>query len=352
MKDYYKILGIERDATKETIDAAYRKLALQWHPDRNPDNPKEATEKFKEVAEAYEVLGNPDKRRNYDNPSTRSFSNFGQGGFRSPVDIFNAFFGGGFARRQGIDVEMPIELTFEEAALGCIKDVTITIKERCDECNGTGATSWKPCIVCAGTGRQIVRQDPFVMQTICGTCRGAGRLVDSGCVKCRQQGISGTKQEAVSVKIPAGAFSGLRMKATGHGEMDENGHKGDLYLVLNIQKHPFFTRQDSDIICEVPVAYSTMVLGGDIEVPTLRGAATVKIKPGTQDGRRMRLPGLGVANINNPSDIGDMYVVLKIDVPTVVNKEYEDTLNKLADMERQYVSPKIKEFNKSRNYGQ
>ena len=269
-KDYYASLGVEKKATADEINAAYRKLALQYHPDRNIDNQAESTEKFKEVAEAYEVLNNPDKRRQYDNPGM----NGGMGNFHSnPFDMFNSFFGQ--RQHHGVDLSLPVDLSFDEAITGVNKDITIKIHERCKVCSGTGTKSWKHCILCGGSGRKVIK------------------LPDVKCEKC-ENGISGLKEETVAVKVPAGAFSGLRIKVSGHGDEDNNGVRGDLYLEVQVPNHPLFIRQECDIICEVPVPYSLMVLGGSINVPTLQSTASVKIKAGSRDGTRLKLSRLGM----------------------------------------------------------
>jgi molecular chaperone DnaJ len=343
-KDYYASLGVEKNATVDEINAAYRKLALQYHPDRNVDNKEESTEKFKEVAEAYEVLNNPDKRRQYDNPGmNRGMGGFGGGVRINPFDMFNSFFGQ--RQHRGIDLSLPIDLSFDESVVGVSKDVIVKIHERCNVCSGTGTKTWKPCILCGGSGRKVIQQSAFVVQVMCETCEGSGKLSDVKCEKC-ENGISGLKEETVAVKVPAGAFSGLRIKASGRGDEDNNGVRGDLYLEIRVSNHPLFIRHELDIICEVPVPYSIMVLGGNINVPTLQSTANVKIKSGSKDGTKLKLSGLGMRNVSNPDNVGDMYVVLKIDIPVFLSQEYEEQLVKITELEKQHVSPKIKEFEK------
>lgn len=345
MKDYYANLGVPKNATAEEINAAYRKLALQYHPDRNVDNQAEATERFKEVAEAYEVLNNPDKRQQYDNPGMGGMNGMGgMGNFHNPFDMFNSFFGQR-QHRGGIDLSLPIELSFNEAITGVDKNISVKIHERCNVCSGTGTKSWKPCILCGGSGRKVIQQAAFVVQVMCETCKGSGKLTDAKCEKC-ENGISGLREETVAVKVPAGAFSGLRIRVSGYGDEDNSGVRGDLYLEVQVPDHPLFVRQECDIICEVPVPYSLMVLGGSINVPTLQSTANVKIKSGSRDGTRLKLSGLGMRNVSNPSYVGDMYVVLKIDIPVFLSQEYEEHLVKMIEFEKQHVSPKIKEFEK------
>lgn len=331
-EDYYAILGVEKTATVEEISQAYRAAALKYHPDRNKS--PEAVEKFKAAAEAFEVLSNTEKRQQYDNPAASS-PFFGGFSPNSPFDIFNTFFGGGFHARhqQGIDVEMVVELTFEEAGLGCVKDINFTTRDRCKDCGGTAVKTWKPCITCGGSGKRVLKQSPFVMQTMCGDCRGHGKVPDQRC-SCNS-GYSGSHEEKLSVTIPAGAFTGLRMKVSGKGEADERGVRGNLFLVMQVHKHALFKRHECDIMYEALVPYSTMVLGGEIEIPTLNGIANVKIAAGTLDGKKMRLNGLGVPNIANPDFVGDMVVLLKVDIPTQLPPEYEKLIKKLTKWEKE-----------------
>lgn len=337
MKDYYKILEVDKNASHDEIASAYRKKARMYHPDVNKE--PNAAEKFKEVAEAFEVLGDADKKARYDNPVTHQqpfvFNN-------SPFDIFNSIFGGGgfggFGHRtpqRGIDAEQKLDVSFEEAALGCSKDIKITIAEKCNDCQGTGVNTWLTCNACQGTGRKMVRQDPFMVQTTCSSCRGTGRIPDKKCQQCKD-GVSEYRDEIITINIPPGAFSGLKMKVAGKGEVDENGYRGNLYLVLIVAEHPLFLRNDCDILCEVAVPFSTLVLGGEITVPTLRGEAKVKIKAGTQDGKRIRLSKMGVQQLNRPENIGNMYVLLKVAIPTKISKEYKKLIEKLTQYEKEH----------------
>jgi molecular chaperone DnaJ len=328
MKDYYAILGVEKTATHEQINQAYRQAALKHHPDRNKE--PDAAAKFKEAAEAFEVLGNEEKRRQYDNPVSQMPFNFASN--HSPFDIFNTFFGGGRRQRHGIDVERGLDLTFEEAALGCEKEIKLEIKDVCPHCKGSGASEWRSCDGCGGSGMQTIRQDPFVMQTNCRKCGGVGRFAAKACDKCTD-GCSGTKEETLNVNIPPGAFTGMRMRVSGKGEADQDGYRGDMYIVSRVHKHPLFTRHGHDIIHEALVPFSKMVLGGTIEVPTLRGTATVKIKPGTAVGKKMRLSGQGVQDVSEPSYVGDMFVVLNVKVPTETSQAYQSAIEELAKVE-------------------
>lgn len=326
MKDFYKILGVSKDATQEQIASAYRKLAIKYHPDHNSDSG--AVDKFKEAAEAFEILSDPDKKRQYDNPGPRGYS-FGSTPFG--FDVFNHFFGRQ-AVSQGFDIEHYLDLTFEEAALGCNKDVAIKIEEPCSVCKGQGIGSWKTCDSCNGTGRKVVRQSPFVMQTICSICKGTGKISDGQCNSCSGKGTSGTREENITVKVPAGIFSGARLRVSGKGGINEHG-RGDLIIAINVKEHPFFNRDGCDIICELGVSFSSLVLGGSVSVPTLNGSVLLKIKPGVKDGSRMRLSGAGIVDISNPNRVGDMYVLLKVIVPDDPSEEYKKLVQQLKELE-------------------
>lgn len=329
MKDYYAILGIDKNATQDEISAVYRKLALQHHPDRNPGD-EEAVKRFKEVSEAFEVLGDVDKRKQYDSPSP-SFGGHNIG------DIFSSFFGGnpfgGHRRRQrdsiNLDITDSITLSFEEAALGCTKEIKTKRAEICPVCTGSGVESWKQCHGCGGKGTQTVSQAPFMMHLTCPACQGEGRSPDKHCTKCKN-GYIGHKEETINIQIPPGAEPGWRVRVPSYGNIGK-GRSGDLFIIVEVQPHDLFSREGDDILAEISVPYSKMVLGGDINISTLHGEAKVVVKPGTKSGTRIRLAKMGVPT--RSSTIGDMYVFLNVEVPTELSPSHRKVIEKLSKHE-------------------
>lgn len=354
-RDYYEILGVDKNADAQALKKAYRKLAMQYHPDRNPDN-KEAEEKFKEINEAYEVLSDEDKRRTYDQFGHegvngqggfggQGFGGQGFGGFEDIFgDMFGDIFGGGFSggrpRRRGpergADIRHSINITFEEAAFGKKTSIKINRSEECSECNGSGAkpgTSKKTCPTCNGAGEvRTVQRTPFgniASSRTCSTCEGEGEVVESPCPKCSGKG-STRKVKTIEVDIPAGIDDGQMIKLSGQGEIgSKGGPRGDLYLIVNVAPHPLFTREGNDIHFEMPITFVQAALGDEIEVPTLDGKVKYKVPEGTQTGTVFRLREKGIPRLRGNSR-GDQYVKVVVDVPKKLNESQKDILREFA----------------------
>ncbi len=352
-RDYYEVLGLAKGAKDDEIKKAYRKLAMQHHPDRNPGD-KEAETKFKEAAEAYEVLSDESKRARYDQHGHAGVDGMGHagGGFNSMEDIFaqfgdvfgggsifDQFFGGGGggrreAHNQGASLKLGLEITFREAMAGCSKTIDLKRNEPCETCKGSGAKpGTKPvtCRLCGGRG--VVRQGQglFVLQTACPQCAGQGKTVSDPCPGCRAQGTV-PKKITIKVRIPAGIEDGSRLRVAGEGEAGrDGGPRGDLYVYVQVKADKFFERHDHDLVCKIPVSYAQAALGAEIEVPTLEGTAKLKIPPGTQPNDLLRMRGLGVPSDN--SRRGDQIVVVQITVPKRVSDRQKELLTELGDIE-------------------
>lgn len=354
-RDYYDILGVDKNADAQAIKKAYRKLAMKYHPDRNPDN-KEAEEKFKEVNEAYEVLSDENKRRTYDQFGHegvngqggfggQGFGGQGFGGFEDIFgDVFGDIFGGGFGNsrtrrrgpERGSDIRHSINISFEEAAFGKKTSIKLNRSEECSECNGSGAkvgTSKKTCPTCNGAGEvRTVQRTPFgniASSRICSTCEGEGEVIESPCPKCSGRGNT-RKVKTIEVDIPAGIDDGQMIKLSGQGEIgSKGGPRGDLYLVINVERHPLFTREGTDIHFEMPITFVQAALGDEIEVPTLDGKVKYKVPEGTQTGTVFRLREKGIPRIRGNSR-GDQYVKVVVDVPKKLNESQKDILREFA----------------------
>jgi len=349
-RDYYEILGVSRNASEQELKSAYRKLALKYHPDRNPGDPG-AEERFKEAAEAYSVLADADKRARYDrfghagvggaaggpagfDPSIfADFSDiFGDFGFGS---IFGDLFGGGRRRggpMRGADMRYDIEIAFEEAATGTETTVQIPREEACEACGGSGAapgTGPSVCPQCHGRGQLRYQQGFLTIARPCGQCRGTGRVITSPCPECRGQGRVG-RERKVTVRIPAGIASGQQLRLIGQGEHGmAGGPPGDLYVVVHVRDHAFFHREGDDLYFELPVNFPTLVLGGAVPVPTLNGDERLDVPSGTQSGHRFRLKGKGMPNVGGRGR-GDIYVIVRANVPRKLSKEQKQLIEKLA----------------------
>lgn len=350
-RDYYEVLGVSRDATQEEIKRAYRKLAFQYHPDRNPGD-KEAEEKFKEAAEAYEVLRDPEKRRIYDLYGHDGLKGSGYQGFRTHQDIFSAFsdifeefFGMGFggrprqrsAAQPGNDLLYTMELTFEEAVLGAEKEIEIETYLRCDSCGGSGATPGTrevTCPTCNGYGQVFQHQGFFRISTTCGRCGGVGRILENPCRVCGGQGrVAGKKR--VNVRIPAGVDTGTRLRLRGEGEWGyRGGPPGDLYVQVRVRPHEIFERDGTTIFVKVPVHFAEAVLGGDVEIPTLEGPETLRIEPGTQPGTTFKIPGRGVRSLKTGLR-GDLVVEVDVYIPKKINKRQRELLEEFLRIEKE-----------------
>ena len=369
-RDYYEVLGVNKNATDEELKKAYRKLAKKYHPDANPDNKKEAEEKFKEVNEAYETLSDPQKRRMYDQfgpDGPQGFGGgsgqgpFGQGGYYSYSssgfngfddfgdlgDIFSSFFGGGFGGRsssrkqngprKGADLNLRMEITFEQAYSGVEKEITVTRNETCDNCHGTGAkpgTSVTKCTTCNGTGQVTQVQNTILgqMQTrrTCTVCHGTGEIIKEPCEVCHGNGTV-RKQPRIKVKIPAGIDDNQTVVLRGEGEPGEKGGpKGDLYITVRIKKHSIFTRSGNNVMCEVPITITQATLGADLEIPMVDGTKVVyKIPDGTQTGTKFVIKNKGFKSVNS-SSTGDFVFTVKVQTPKKLTKEQRELLVQLA----------------------
>jgi molecular chaperone DnaJ len=353
-RDYYQLLGVAREATPEEIKKAYRKLAHQHHPDKNPGD-REAEDRFKEISEAYEILGNAEKRETYDRfgaagPGAR-FEGFGGGdpGFGNIFDdIFEGFFGGrtGRAGHRGADLRYNLEIEFEEAASGVEKEIVIPRLEPCGSCRGTGAkagTQPTVCKACRGAGQVRYSQGFLTVSQTCGQCRGEGRTIEHPCTACR--GLGQVKAErTLTVKIPAGVETGMRLKLGGEGETGvRGGPPGDLYVVIAVKEHPLFVRHGDDILCEVPINFSQAALGAQIEIPTISGRTLLKIPPGSQTGAEFRIKGKGFPNARGYGH-GDLVTRIFVEVPTHLTAKQRDLLEQFARLEDGAGNPLVQGF--------
>ena len=367
-RDYYEVLGVSKDASADDIKKAYRKMAMKYHPDRNPGD-KEAEEKFKEVGEAYEVLSDADKKARYDQYGFAGVDpNFGAGaggygggfggfdGFSDLGDIFGDFFGGGGrsrgaqqnAPRRGENVMTRLELTFEEAAFGCEKEVATPRIENCPNCNGTGSADGviETCSQCHGTGQVRTVQNFMGMQmqstTTCPSCNGKGKIIKTPCSTCKGKGKV-RRTNRVKVKIPAGVDAGQSVRVRGEGGVGSNGGpNGDLLVEIYIKRHPIFTRQDTDVLCEVPISFTQAALGATIQVPTLDGMVDYEIPEGTQTGREFILRDKGIPEVGNSRRRGNHRFTVVVETPTHLTREQKELLRQLDGTIE--VSPKRKKF--------
>ncbi|HJR61865.1 MAG TPA: molecular chaperone DnaJ [Vicinamibacterales bacterium] len=349
-RDYYEILGVDRQATEQQIKSAYRKLALKHHPDRNPGDHK-AEEAFKEAAEAYAVLADAQKRSMYDRFGHAGVSaGAGAGGFDPTIfadfsDIFSGLgdmfgFGdilGGARRRRGgpqrgSDLRYDLEITFEESAEGTETSIVVPREEICETCTGSGAapgTTAETCAPCRGTGQLRYQQGFLTVARPCSTCRGTGRTIATPCTACRGAGRV-ARERKLTVKIPAGIATGQQLRLSAEGEHGTaGGPPGDLYVVVHVQEHPFFHREGDDLYCELPIHFPTLALGGSVKVPTLGSRETLTIPSGTQPGTRFRLRGKGMPNVSGRGH-GDLHVIARATVPKKLTKEQKQILEQLA----------------------
>jgi molecular chaperone DnaJ len=353
-RDYYEVLGVPRGASEQEIKSCYRKLAMQFHPDRNPGN-GDAEEKFKEATEAYAVLADTDKRSQYDRFGHAGVgSGFGAaGGFDPTVfqdfgDIFSDLFGfgdmfGGAGRRRtraqrGGDLREDVTLEFEEAAFGTETEVKIRRHESCEACHGSGAAPGKSaatCRACGGRGQTRVQHGFLTIARTCSACQGSGSVINDPCVSCRGQGRV-VRERVIQVKVPPGVEDGTRMRFTGQGEAGANGGPaGDLYVVFGVKEHPFFEREGNDIYCAVPISFTQAALGAEIKIPTLDGEHTLKIPEGTQGGASFRVRHKGIPVLNGHGK-GDLYVQVKVQTPAKLTKRQRELLQELdAGLEMQ-----------------
>ena len=380
-RDYYEILGVERNATKDDLKKAYRKLAMQYHPDRNPGN-KESEEKFKEAAEAYEILNNDDKRAKYDrfgHDGVRG-SGYGSQGFSDINDIFSHFsdifgggggssifddfFGGGQQRgRQrgrgipGSDLKVTLKLTLEEISEGTSKKIKIKKQVKCDKCNGSGAegsTSKKKCPICNGSGeiRSVSRSvfGQFVNITACANCNGEGEVIDTPCKKCMGDGRI-NEESTIKIDVPAGVHEGSYMTMRGEGNAGKRGgHPGDIIVVFKEEEHEYFIREEDDIVYDLTITFPEAVMGTEVDVPTLAGKARLKIDSGTQSGKLLKMRDKGIKHLNH-SGRGDQIVRVLVNIPQKLNSKEKELLKELAEQPNFRTTGKENEKGFFRRFG-
>ncbi len=363
-RDYYEVLGTTKDASEEEVKKAYRKLAVKYHPDKNPGD-KTAEEKFKELGEAYEVLCDPQKRAAYDryghtafDPRTRAGA--GGGGFHDPFEIFREVFGSGSifddlfgsersdptGPQRGADLRYDLEISFEEAVLGCEREIPLKKLDTCETCRGSGAetgSTTKVCATCGGRGQVVMSRGIFSIAQTCPRCEGAGRVIEKPCRACHGSGRR-EKSSKILIRIPPGVDTGARLRSAGNGESGlRGGPPGNLYVILHVRPHDIFEREGDDLICEVPISFVQAALGSEIEVPTLAGRAFIRIPPGTQTGTVFRLKGKGVHNVQGYG-VGDLHVRVQVEVPTRLNPAQRAKLQEFADVCDPSVNPQSKSW--------
>lgn len=362
-RDYYEVLGVDRGADASAIKKAYRKLAVQYHPDKNPGD-KEAENRFKEAAEAYSVLSDPETRRRYDQFGHEGVAGrTASAGFDPEIfadfgdilgDLFGASFGDLFgagrrrasAPRRGADLRYDLEIDFMEAARETETELVIPRQETCARCGGSGANGAKgiaACSTCGGQGQVRFQQGFFSVVRTCGTCRGEGRRVLDPCADCGGRGLRAAERK-VQVRIPAGVETGTRMRLQGQGEGGpRGGPPGDLYVVLRVREHPFFEREGDDVHCRFPISFGQAALGAEVRVPTLEGEEAVTVPAGTQSGAQFRLRGKGFPRLGGRGS-GDQYVHLQVMVPTKLNRRQKELIRELAGTEAHAPAPDDKNF--------
>lgn len=346
--DLYEILGVGKDAKDAEIQKAYRKLAMKYHPDRNPGD-KSAEDSFKQMQEAYEVLSDPEKRAEYDR--------FGTVGRRRPQatkpkpqyrgdpfqNVWEEFFGGGQDRGRSIQIRVEIEL--KEVLTGTQKPIKLTQKGRCDKCEGKGFSEWQPCQNCSGSGRSFLKMNPFNAFITCPVCRGTGRSGTIKCDSCLGTSFTPIGEKVINVDIPAGVDTGMQIRLADEGEPGRNGARaGDVFVIVVVKEHSLYTRQGKDIFVEVPVGYTQLVLGDNVTIPTLESRKVdFEIPPGTQSGTKFRLKGLGLPDLKGVNK-GDLVAIVRVEVP--MTPKYKSVLEELAKCERDDLTPKREAFAK------
>jgi molecular chaperone DnaJ len=368
-RDYYEVLEVERSVTTDEIKKSYRKLAIKYHPDKNPGD-HEAEERFKELGEAYETLMDPQKRAAYDRYGHAAFQQGGfggggGGGFHDPFDlfrevfgsgggsggIFEHFFGGGgqsdgSGRQRGSDLRYDMQITLEEASAGCEKDIEIRKLGTCDTCDGSGAQAGSKavtCTTCRGRGQVVASRGFFQVAQTCPSCQGTGRVIEKPCKSCHGDGRV-EKTSRIKLKIPAGIDEGARLRSPGGGESGlRGGTSGDLYVVIHLKEHAIFERDGMDLHCDMPIPFSVAALGGEVRVPTLTGAVSLKIPPGTQSGSVFRIRGQGMPALQSSSR-GDILSRVQVEVPTRLNAEQRKALEHFAELCGEENTPMHKSF--------
>ena len=361
-RDCYEVLGLSKSASLDEVKKAYRKAALQFHPDRNPGD-KSTEGKFREATEAYSILSDTESRQKYDQFGHAAFEQgAGTGGFHADFsefedifgDLFSTFFGGAFgggggrrARgRGGRDLKYELQISFEEAAFGAEKEITLNRRTMCDTCEGSGAAEGKSaesCPQCRGAGQIAIQQGFFTVTRTCNICNGAGKIIKNPCKTCSGSGLKAIESR-LSVKIPAGIDNGQRLKLRGEGESgQQGGPAGDLYVHIAVKPHAVFQRQESEIVCDVPISYVTAVVGGEIDVPTLEGNTKLKIPSGTSSGKVFRLKNRGI-QILGSNRRGDQHVRVHVRVPKKISDKQRTVLEKLREFEKEDAANEEKKF--------
>jgi len=372
-RDYYEILGVDRNADAAEIKKAYRKLAVKFHPDKNPDDPT-AEDRFKELGEAYEALSNDETRAAYDRYGHAAFQGAGRssggggfGGFHDPMDLFSQVFGGAFgggggfedffsgggggrrqksSRQRGSDLRYDLEISLEEAAFGADKELEIERFVSCDTCSGSGSKTnagTKTCSSCGGRGVITRQAGIFIQQTTCPECRGAGEVVADPCSDCKGDGRV-QKNTRIKIRIPAGVDDGNRLRSSGNGDAGvRGGASGDLYAFLHVRPHDVFDREGSDLGCEVPLPFSKAALGGELKVPTLKGQSSIRIPAGTQGGTTFRLREAGIKDLNT-GRAGDLHITVQVEVPTRLSSAQQEKLREFAESIGEENSPMEESF--------
>lgn len=352
-RDYYEVLEVSRGSSGEEIKRSYRKLAVKFHPDKNPGD-HAAEERFKELGEAYDVLMDPDKRAAYDRHGHAAFQQGGGargGGFHDPFDLFREVFGsqggnggifeqffggggGGGARERGSDLRYDLQITLEEAAAGCEKEIEIRKLTQCQTCAGSGAQKGSrvvTCSTCGGRGQVITARGFFQVAQTCPACHGAGRVIEKPCRTCGGEGRS-EQTSRMRIKVPPGIDEAARMRFSGGGEAGvRGGPSGDLYIVMHLREHPIFTRDGNNLYCEIPLPFTTAALGGEVRVPTLEGPVSLKIPPGTQGNKMFRIRGKGMPGLNGSAK-GDLHTRVQVEVPSKLNSEQRAKLEEFAEL--------------------
>ena len=362
-RDYYEILGVSKSASAAEIKKAYRKLAVKFHPDKNPGD-HEAEDRFKELGEAYEALSDADRRAAYDRYGHAAFSGpsggGGGGGFHDPMDLFSQVFGGAFGggfeeffggggggrgrrsgKQRGSDLRYDLEITLEEAANGVEKELEIERYVGCEKCKSTGSKSSggvNTCQTCGGRGVVARQAGIFIQQSTCPQCRGTGETIADPCDACHGDGRV-QRESRIKLRIPAGVDTGNRLRSTSNGDAGaRGGAAGDLYVFIHVREHDIFEREGTDLACDAPLPFSVAALGGELKVPTLGGQSSIKIPPGTQGGTVFRIRGKGMPGLGG-AGVGDLHVRVQVEVPTKLNSDQQEKLRAFAESIGQHNSP-------------